>query len=63
VTLARTAASARRQVFLRRRHQEAVASARAICHRAQLQLADSGSGDIAGRGRRLGRWPGSGSKG
>jgi hypothetical protein len=38
-TLAHTAALARRQVLLRRRHQEAVASARAICHRAQRQLA------------------------
>lgn len=39
VTLARTAALARRHVVLQRRQQEAVASARAICHRAQLQLA------------------------
>lgn len=35
-TLAGTAALARRQVILQRRHQEAVATARAICHRAQL---------------------------
>ena len=38
-TLAHTAALARRHVVLQRRHQEAVASARANCHRAQLQLA------------------------
>lgn len=38
-TLAHTAALARRKVLLQRRHQEAVASSRAICHRAQLQLA------------------------
>jgi hypothetical protein len=37
--LAHTAALARRQVLLQRRHQEAVASARAVCHRAQRQLA------------------------
>jgi hypothetical protein len=36
---ARTAALARRQVLLRRRHQEAVATARAVCHRSQLLLA------------------------
>ena len=36
-TLAHTAALARRKVLLQRRHQEAVASSRAICHRAQLQ--------------------------
>jgi hypothetical protein len=39
VTLAHTAALAGRHVVLQRRQQEAVASARAICHRAQLQLA------------------------
>jgi hypothetical protein len=38
-TLAHTAALARRQVLLQRRHQEAVATARMVCHRAQLQLA------------------------
>ena len=38
-TLAVTAALARRQVLLQRRHQEAVATARAICHRSQLLLA------------------------
>ena len=37
--LAHTAALARRQVLLQRRQQEALASARAICHRTQLQLA------------------------
>ena len=35
-TLAVTAALARRQVLLQRRHQEAVATARALCHRSQL---------------------------
>jgi hypothetical protein len=38
-TLAVTAALARQQVRLQRRHQEAVATARAVCHRSQLQLA------------------------
>jgi hypothetical protein len=38
-TLAATAALARRQVLLQRRHQEAVATARAVCHRSQLVLA------------------------
>jgi hypothetical protein len=38
-TLAVTAALARRQVLLQRRHQEAVATARAVCHRSQLLLA------------------------
>jgi hypothetical protein len=38
-TLAHTAALARRQVVLQRRHEEAVATARVICHRARLQLA------------------------
>jgi hypothetical protein len=38
-TLADTAALARQQLLLQRRHQEAVATARAVCHRAQLQLA------------------------
>jgi hypothetical protein len=38
-TLAQTAALARRQVLLNRRQQEAVAGARAICHRARLQRA------------------------
>jgi hypothetical protein len=38
-TLAVTAALARRQVLLERRHQEAVATARAVCHRSQLELA------------------------
>lgn len=38
-TLAQTAALARRQVVLHRRHQEAVAGARAVCHRARLQRA------------------------
>jgi hypothetical protein len=38
-TLARTAALGRRQVLLQRRQQEAVATARAVCHRAQLVLA------------------------
>lgn len=37
--LAHTAALACRQVLLQRRHQEAVATARMVCHRAQLQLA------------------------
>jgi hypothetical protein len=37
--LAVTAALARRQALLQRRHQEAVATARALCHRAQLVLA------------------------
>jgi hypothetical protein len=37
--LAVTAALARRQVLLQRRHQEAVATARAVCHRSQLELA------------------------
>jgi hypothetical protein len=39
-TLAVTAALARRQMLLQRRHQEAVATARALCHRAQLVPAD-----------------------
>jgi hypothetical protein len=34
-----TASLARRQVLLQRRHQEAVATARAVCHRSQLLLA------------------------
>jgi len=38
-TLARSMALARRQVLLQRRHQEAVATARAVCHRSQLVLA------------------------
>jgi hypothetical protein len=38
-TLAHTAALARQQVLLQRRHQEAVATARAVCHRSQLVLA------------------------
>jgi len=38
-TLAVTVALARRRVLLRRRHQEAVATARALCHRSQLVLA------------------------
>jgi hypothetical protein len=38
-TLALTAALAREHVFLQRRQQEAVATARAVCHRSQLQLA------------------------
>ena len=38
-TLAHTAALARQQVRLQRRHQEAVATARALCHRSQLELA------------------------
>ena len=38
-TLAVTAALARRQVLLQRRHQEAVATARAVGHRSQLILA------------------------
>ena len=37
--LALTAALARLHVFLQRRKQEAVATARAVCHRSQLQLA------------------------
>jgi hypothetical protein len=37
--LAVTAALARRQALLQRRHQEAVATARALCHRSQLVLA------------------------
>ena len=36
---ARAATRARRQVLLQRRHQEAVATARAVCHRSQLLLA------------------------
>ena len=38
-TLARTAALARQQVLLQRRQQEAVATARAVCHRSRLQVA------------------------
>jgi hypothetical protein len=38
-TLAVTVALARRRVLLRRRHQEAVATARAVCHHSQLRLA------------------------
>jgi hypothetical protein len=38
-TLAHKAALARRQVQLQRRQQEAVATARAVCHRSQLLLA------------------------
>jgi hypothetical protein len=38
-TLAHTAVLARQQVLLQRRQQEAVATARAVCHRSQLQLA------------------------
>jgi len=38
-TLAHTVALAREQVRLRRRHQEAVATARAVCHRSQLERA------------------------
>jgi hypothetical protein len=38
-TLAVTAALAGRQVLLQRRHQEAVATARAVCQRSQLVLA------------------------
>ena len=37
--LAHTAALARHQVLLQRRQQEAVATARAVCHRSQLELA------------------------
>ncbi|HJU02398.1 MAG TPA: hypothetical protein VJ966_14480 [Actinomycetes bacterium] len=37
--LAHTAALARQQVLLQRRQQEAVATARAVCHRSQLELA------------------------
>jgi hypothetical protein len=61
---ARTGAAslARRQVLLQRRHQEAVATARAVCHRSQLLLAASGSGGNAARVSRLSRWPGSRSK-
>ena len=36
---ARAATLAGRQVLLQRRHQEAVATARAVCHRSQLLLA------------------------
>jgi hypothetical protein len=36
---ARAATLARRQVLLQRRHQEAVATARTVCHRSQLLLA------------------------
>ena len=38
-TLAHTAALARQQELLQRRHHEAVATARAVCHRSQLVLA------------------------
>jgi hypothetical protein len=38
-TLAHTAALARQQALLQRRHQEVVATARAVCHRSQLVLA------------------------
>jgi hypothetical protein len=38
-TLAHTAALARQQVLLEQRHQEAVATARAVCHRSHLELA------------------------
>ena len=38
-TLAHTAALARQQVFLQRRQQEAIATARAVCHRSALHLA------------------------
>jgi hypothetical protein len=38
-TLAHTAALARQQELLQRLHQEAVATARAVCHRSQLVLA------------------------
>jgi hypothetical protein len=50
-TLAHAAALARRQVLLPRRHQEAVATARAVCHRSQLQLARQ----RVGRQRRQGQ--------
>jgi hypothetical protein len=49
-TLAHTAALARRQVLLQRRQQEAMATARAVCHRSQLQLAR----ERVGRQRRQG---------
>ena len=50
-TLAHTAALARRQVLLQRRQQEAVATARAVCHRSQLELARQ----RVGRQRRQGQ--------
>jgi hypothetical protein len=51
-TLAHTAALARR--LLQRRHQEPVATARAVCHRAQLQLAHQRVKRHAARAPRLG---------
>ena len=50
-TLAHTAALARRQVLLQRRQQEAVATARAVCHRSRLQVARQ----RVGRQRRQGQ--------
>jgi hypothetical protein len=50
-TLAHTAALARQQVLLQRRQQEAVATARAVCHRSQLELARQ----RVGRQRRQGQ--------
>jgi hypothetical protein len=62
-TLAHTAALARQQELLQRRHQEAVATARAVCHHSQLVLPRQRSGGNAARVNKWGRWPGSRSKG
>ena len=61
-TLAVTAALARRQVLLQRRHQEAVATARRSAIIPGCSWPASGSSGNAARVSRLGRWPGSGSK-
>jgi hypothetical protein len=63
-TLARTAAQARRQVLLRRRHQEAVATARAVGHRSRLVLGPPAGPAATPPGvSRLACWPGSWSQG
>jgi hypothetical protein len=53
-TLAHTAALARQQVLLQRRHQEAMASARAILHRTQRQLAHQQVNRQRRQGRQVG---------
>jgi hypothetical protein len=62
-TLAVTAALARRQVLLQRRHQEAVATARRSAIAPSCSWPASGSGGNAARVSGLGRWPGSRSRG
>jgi hypothetical protein len=53
-TLAHTAALARQQVLLQRRQQEAVATARAVCHRSRLKLARQRVGRQRRRGQAVG---------